>query len=489
MGARKLSASDRLPEDRNMTAALTVVSTPSVDPLTLPFEQLKAACARHPYPSEDERRDRLNRLLKLLHENRAALNAAIDQDWGGRSPTETDVIELFPALEAIKHNRKHLHRWMKPKKQRVAIWFKPAKAWTQPQPLGVVGIVSPWNYPLFLTVAAIAGAFAAGNRVMVKPSEFTSRFGEVFAEAVARHFAPDELVVINGGVEISQAFTALPFDHLLFTGSTQVGKAVMRAAADNLTPVTLELGGKSPAILGTDFPLPLAAERLITTKLLNAGQICVSPDYLLLPVGSEERFVADAKRVAQARYPNWPQDYSALATPRQRERIAAVIADAEAKGAQLIKLIDADDTATHWVPRLVLHATDDMRVMQEEIFGPLLPVLSYRALIDALAYVNARPRPLALYYFGYHRQDIDKVLHETHSGGVTLNDCVLHVGQESLPFGGIGPSGMGHYHGEYGFNTFSKQKAVFQQSRLNGTPLLYPPFGGRVRAMLKLMLR
>ncbi|NQD36301.1 coniferyl aldehyde dehydrogenase [Permianibacter sp. IMCC34836] len=471
-----------------MTAALTVINTPNIDPLTLPFEQLKAGYQRQLFPSEDERRDRLNRLLKMLKAHRAELAAAIDQDWSGRAPTETDILEVFPAIEAIKHNRKHLHRWMKPRKQGVSIWFKPGKAWIQPQPLGVVGIVSPWNYPLFLTLAAVAGAFAAGNRVMVKPSEFTGRFGEVLAAAVAAHFAPDELVVINGGVETSQAFCALPFDHLLYTGSTAVGKAVMRAAAENLTPVTLELGGKSPVIIGTDSSLVLAAERIVSTKLMNAGQICVTADYVLLPVGSEEKFVNEAKRVARARYPNWPQDFSALATPRQRERIAAVIADAESKGAQLIKLIDAEDTATHFVPRIVLHATDDMRVMQEEIFGPLLPVLSYRALVDAIAYVNARPRPLALYYFGYHRQDIDKVLHETHSGGVTLNDCLLHVGQEALPFGGIGPSGMGHYHGEFGFNTFSKLKPIFHQSRYNGAPLLYPPFGGRVRAMLKFML-
>jgi len=472
-----------------MTAALSLLNAAAIDPLTLPFAQLKAGYQRQSFPTEDERRDRLNRLTRMIKESRAALAEAIDQDWGGRSVTETDILEVFPALEAIKHNRNHLHRWMKPKKQGVSLWFKPGKAWTQPQPLGVVGIVSPWNYPLFLTLAAVAGAFAAGNRVMIKPSEFTGRFGAVLAEAVARHFAPDELVVINGGVEVSQAFTALPFDHLLFTGSTAVGKAVMRAAAENLTPVTLELGGKSPTIIGTDCSIALAAERILTTKLMNAGQICVSPDYVLLPVGSEEKFVTEATRVTRARYPNWPQDFSALATPRQRERIAAVIADAEVKGAQIVKLIDADDTATHFVPRIVLHATDDMRILQEEIFGPLLPVLSYRALVDAIAYVNARPRPLALYYFGDHRQDIDQVLHETHSGGVTVNDCILHVGQESLPFGGIGPSGMGHYHGEFGFNTFSKIKPVFQQSRFNGAPLLYPPYGGRVRTMLKFMLR
>lgn len=471
-----------------MTAALTVVTSPGIDPLTLPFEQQKAACLRQPFPSEDERRDRLNRLLKMLKAHKAEFAAAIDRDWGGRPATETDILEVFPSLEAIKHNRKQLHRWMKPRKHGVSIWFKPGKAWVQPQPLGVVGIVSPWNYPLFLTLSGIAGAFAAGNRVMVKPSEFTSQFGEVLAACVARYFAPEELVIINGGVEVSQAFTALPFDHLLFTGSTNVGKAVMRVASEHLTPVTLELGGKSPTVIGTDFPIVTAAERIITTKLLNAGQICVSPDYLLLPVGSEEKFVNEAKRVARSRYPNWPQDFSALATPRQRERIAAVIADAEAKGAQVIKLLDADDSATHFVPRIVLHATDDMRILQEEIFGPLLPVLSYRALPDAIAYINNRPRPLALYYFGYHRQDIDRVLHETHSGGVTLNDCVLHVGQESLPFGGIGPSGLGHYHGEYGFNTFSKLKPIFQQSKLNGAPLLYPPFGPRVSAMLKLLL-
>ncbi len=472
-----------------MTAALTVLNRTSDDPLTLPFEQLKAGFQRQPYPSEDERRDRLNRLLKLLKTHKDELAAAIDRDWSGRPAIETDILEVFPALEAIKHNRKHLHRWMKPKKHGVSIWFKPARAFTVPQPLGVIGIISPWNYPLYLALDAVAAAFAAGNRVMLKPSEFTSQFGEVLATAVAQHFAPDEFVVVNGGVDVSQAFSALPFDHLLFTGSTNVGKAVMKAASDNLTPVTLELGGKSPTVIGTDAPLALAAERILTTKLMNAGQICVSPDYVLLPVGSEEKFVNEAKRVARSRYPNWPQDYSALATPRQRERIAALISDAESKGAQVIKLFDADDSATHFVPRIVLHATDDMRVLQEEIFGPLLPVLSYRALVDAIAYINARPRPLAMYYFGHHRQDIDRVLHETHAGGVTLNDCILHVGQEALPFGGIGPSGMGHYHGEYGFNTFSKLKPVFQQSRINGAPLLYAPYGARVKAMLKFMLR
>lgn len=454
------------------------------------YEQVKLASLKDPNPSIELRRNRLTRLLRLLVDNQKDIAKAISDDFGYRSLTETQIIDVFPAIEEIKHTRRHFHKWMKVRKVSVSLNFKPATARVMPQPRGVVGVVVPWNYPVFLMFGPICNALAAGNHVMVKPSEFTPAFSDLMVRLFAQHFEESEISVIDGGVDVAQAFTALPFDHLLFTGSTEVGKQVMRAAANNLTPVTLELGGKSPVIVSEHFSLNLATSRIISTKLTNAGQTCIAPDYVLLPLGKEQDFIQAAKREVRARFPNWPrQDYCSIVNDKQFQRLSALIADAEQKGAVVVKLIDAEDSERFMVPRIVLNANDDMRLMQEEIFGPLLPVKSYRAIADVIQYINERPRPLALYLFSEHEQEVEVVLRETHAGGVTLNDCLMHCAQSSLPFGGIGPSGMGVYHGKAGFETFSHLKPIFKQARINGAKLLYPPYGIIARLLLRLLNR
>jgi coniferyl-aldehyde dehydrogenase len=362
-----------------------------------------------------------------------------------------------------------------------------------PQPLGVVGIIVPWNYPLFLAVSPLAAALAAGNRAMIKMSEFTPRTGALLASLVQRYFPQGEVAVVLGDADAGAAFARLPFDHLLFTGSTVVGRHIMHAAADNLTPVTLELGGKSPAIVGPDCSLAKAAERIAVGKLMNAGQTCIAPDYALVPAGQEPAFVAALRAVVAKMYPRIDDtpDYSAIINARHFQRLAGYLADAQAQGARLEPLSagTADETRRHLPPLALLGVTDSMRVMQEEIFGPLLPILPYRTFDEALAYVNAHPRPLALYLFDEDKIRIERTLHGTVAGGVTINDTLLHIAQENLPFGGVGPSGMGHYHGKEGFLTFSKQKPVFFQSRLNGMGLFNPPFGPVFERLTRFLIR
>ncbi len=454
------------------------------------FETQRAAFAQQMYPSADIRRERLTRLLKLLTENQYEIAAKIAADFSCRPETETRIIDVFPSIESVRGARKHLAKWMKPSKHRVSLWFQPAKARTVYQPLGVVGIIVPWNYPLFLAVGPLAGALAAGNRAMIKMSEFTPQFSEYFAMLIAKYFSADEVAVITGDASVAQQFTALPFDHLLFTGSTAVGKQVMRAAAENLTPVTLELGGKSPTIIGSDAINKSNIASLLVGKLINAGQTCVAPDYGLIPIGTESQFVQACQDGARRLYPQGSQkDYSAIINDRQLQRLQALLSDAESKGARVIKLWEQDDSERFMVPRIIVNCTEDMRVMQEEIFGPILPIMSYRALPDAIAFINARPRPLALYYYGDHPGDIDRILHETHAGGVCINATVLHVGQENLPFGGVGASGMGAYHGESGFRTFSKAKGVYVHSRLSTVPFIHPPYSAFTKLLLKVMIR
>jgi coniferyl-aldehyde dehydrogenase len=345
---------------------------------------------------------------------------------------------------------------------------------------------------VFLAIGPLAAALAAGNRAMVKMSEFTPSLGEVFAGLVAGTFDPAELAVVNGGADLAQEFAALPFDHLLFTGSTAVGRHVMKAAAQHLTPVTLELGGKSPAIVGPRAHLGLAAERIMFGKCMNAGQTCIAPDYVLLPQGREEEFATLAKGMVSRFYPRLRDnpDYSAIVNDRHRARLEGLAGDAVARGARVVPL-HADDLAGtgRIVPQLLVGVTDEMAVMQEEIFGPLLPLVPYARLEDAIAYVNARPRPLALYIFDDDRHNIDTVLERTVSGGVTVNDTIVHIAQDNLPFGGVGASGMGHYHGREGFDTFSKMKAVFRQSRLNGLGLFMPPYAKRFESLIRLLIR
>jgi acyl-CoA reductase-like NAD-dependent aldehyde dehydrogenase len=363
-----------------------------------------------------------------------------------------------------------------------------------PQPLGVVGVVVPWNYPVYLAVGPLVPALAAGNRALVKMSETVPETGKLFARLVSERFHPEVLAVVNGGPDVGRQFAALPFDHLLFTGSTEVGRHVMRSAAGNLTPVTLELGGKSPAIVGRGAPIDDAAERILYGKCLNAGQTCIAPDYVLVPEERVDAFTAAARAAVARLYPTLRDnpDYTAIVDERHRERLAGYLADARAGGARVEEINPAAEDfagSPKMPPTLVFGAGDDSHLMREEIFGPVLPVVPYRELSEAIAHVNARPRPLALYMFDHDPAAVGRVLHETVSGGVTVNDTLLHIAQEELPFGGIGASGMGEYHGRAGFDTFSKRKAVFHPSRFSALKLFRPPYGPRLEALLKLLMR
>jgi coniferyl-aldehyde dehydrogenase len=457
------------------------------------FDAMHAATRRSPVVERNRRQARLDALLALVHDNADRFVTAISADFGHRSAHETRLLELFPSLEAVRHTRSHFGAWMKPQRKSASLWFRPGRAQIIPQPLGVVGIIVPWNYPLFLAISPLAAALAAGNRVMIKMSEFTPRIGELLAELVAKYFAAEDVSVVLGDASVGADFARLPFDHLLFTGSTKVGHDIMRMAADNLTPVTLELGGKSPAILGADYPLAKAAERIMVGKLLNAGQTCIAPDYVLVPAGREQAFIEAARAVVAKCFPDMAAtpDYTAIVNDRHYQRLQGYVTDARERGARIEPLspASADATRRRLPPLALLGVDDGMRVMQDEIFGPLLPVLPYADLDAAIAYVNQHPRPLALYYFGNDSGPRDRVLNETVAGGVTINDTILHIAQEELPFGGVGPSGMGHYHGLDGFKTFSKQKAVFYQSWLNGMSLFNPPYGALFERLTKFLIR
>lgn len=474
-----------------MTSIITPV-TCDLD-MQATFAAQRQAFAGNPMPPAAQRRQWLKRLREALVNEQDALVAAIDSDFSGRSRDETLVAELLPSVQGLRHAERHLQRWMRPSRRRAGLAFQPASARVLYQPLGVVGVIVPWNYPLFLAIGPLTCALAAGNRVMLKLSEATPATGLLLKALLERVFPTDLVSVVLGEVEAGQAFSRLPFDHLLFTGATSVGRHVMQAAAHNLTPVTLELGGKSPAIVSADVPLDTAAERIAFGKQLNAGQTCVAPDYVLVPRERLGAFADAYQRAVHRQFPriNDNPDYSAIINQRQLERLQHLLTDAHEQGAQVLDLYpDEPRQGRRLPPHLLLDVNDSMQVMQDEIFGPLLPLLPYDQLDDALAYINQRPRPLALYYFGYDRGEQARVLRDTHSGGVCLNDTLLHVAQDDLPFGGIGPSGMGHYHGHEGFLTFSKAKAVLAKQRLNAARLIYPPYGKALqRLVYKLFIR
>ncbi len=451
----------------------------------------RAAYRANPMPSAEQRRAWLKALRELILGEKQALIEAVSRDFSNRAAEETLLAEIMPSLHGIDYASKRLGKWMKPSRRSVGLAFQPAAAKVVYQPLGVVGVIVPWNYPLYLAFGPLIGALAAGNRVMIKMSESTPATSQLVKELLARIFPEDMVAVVLGEAEVGQAFSRLPFDHLLFTGATSIGKHVMRAAAENLVPVTLELGGKSPAIVSADVPLADAAERIAFGKTMNAGQTCVAPDYVLVPQDRLEGFVAAYRTAVQRFYPKLENnpDYTAIINERQLGRLKGYIADAEAKGAQLVPLFPGDQ-GRRLAHSLVLNVSDEMKLMQEEIFGPLLPIVPYQRLDEAFAYINDRPRPLALYYFGYDKGEQQRVLHETHSGGVCLNDTLLHVAQDDMPFGGVGPSGMGHYHGHEGFLTFSKAKGVLIKQRFNAARLIYPPSGTAIQKLIqKLFIR
>jgi coniferyl-aldehyde dehydrogenase len=435
-----------------------------------------------PDPSVAVRKDRLARLLRLTTRYEQDFVRAIDADFCGRSAHETRLAELFIVRVGIRHAMRHLKHWARVRRVHTQLHFRPGANRLRPQPLGVVGVVAPWNYPLQLSLGPALAALSAGNRVMIKPSELAPRFSEVLARAVAQFFDPAELTVVQGSVEVGRNFVEQPFDHLFFTGSTTVGRQVAQAASVNLTPLTLELGGKSPAIIDPSADLGRAISRLAYGKLLNAGQTCIAPDYLMVPRGQADTLAARLSQAIGRLYPSLRAnpDYSSMISPRHWQRLHDMVAEARARGASVLEVNPAGENLAgtrKFAPTLVLNPPDDIRLMREEIFGPVLPIVEVDSTDAAIDRINRGDRPLALYWFGQDRARQEQVMRQTHSGGVTVNDCLWHIAQEEQPFGGVGASGTGAYHGVWGFERFSHLKPVFYQSRWAGGALFRPPYG------------
>jgi coniferyl-aldehyde dehydrogenase len=455
----------------------------SPTPLRERFERQSAAFRQDVFPTAAVRRERVGRLIDLLRGHREALVQAVSADFGHRSRHETLMADVLVPVTALTRIRRRLGAWMRPERRPTTLSLFPGSSSIVPQPLGVVGIVSPWNYPVVLGIVPLAYALAAGNRAMLKPSELTPRTSALLAELLSDRFPDDLVAVVNGGPDVGAAFTALPFDHLVFTGSTRVGREVAVAAARNLVPVTLELGGKSPAVVHPDYPLATAARRIVANKVFNAGQTCISPDYVVVREDQVEPFVAACRDVLRTLYPPDADgsDYTAIVNDRQAARLHAIVEDARARGARIVPLVDegARWTQGHrkMAPVAIVGAKDGMAVLEEEIFGPVLPVVGVPSYEDALEVVRSRPRPLAMYLFDHDRSRVARVLETTHAGGVAVNDCMVQFAAEHLPFGGIGPSGMGVTHGREGFDRLSHRKPVFRQSRLHFRSLSAPPFG------------
>ena len=406
-------------------------------------------------------------------------------DFSHRAPQETRLLEIFPIVDEIRHTKRHLKGWMRPERVAANWQYWPSSGRIIKQPLGVVGIIGAWNYQILLSLSPLVCVLAAGNHAMIKPAGMAPASADVIRNLIAETFPADYVTVISGGTDVSSAFSTLPFDHLMFTGSGRVGKLIMKAAAENLTPVTLELGGKSPALVHESYPVARAADRICAAKFWNAGQTCVTPDYVMVPEALREQFVTEAKAVLMRRLPSLVanSDYTHMINRAAWERMGALVEDARSKGAEVIQINPASEAVSAenraFPPTLVSNVSDDMRIMQEEIFGPILPITTYRSLEDGIRTINGRDRPLALYYFDNDRSRIDHVLESTTSGGATINDCIFHLAQNNMPFGGVGPSGMGAYHGQDGFNTFSKRKGVMMMSGLMGriiSRFLKPPY-------------
>jgi coniferyl-aldehyde dehydrogenase len=462
-----------------MNAQLKSVPAVSMESLSSMLQAQQAAQRAH----TSDYAERIADLKRLRSAFKARLNdfvTAINADFGQRSWHESTASDGMPVLREIDHICKHLRNWMRVSPRGVDINFLPARAEVRFQPVGVVGIISPWNYPVNLALVPLVSALAAGNRVMLKPSEHTPRTSELLQEFLSALFPREQVACVLGGADVAAAFAALPLDHLFFTGSTQVGRIVMAAAAQNLTPVTLELGGKSPVILAPGFSIEAAATRIAAGKFFNGGQTCIAPDYVLLPKDDQPRFVESLRAAVTRAYPDidTSRDYTSIVNQRQFDRLSGYLDDARAKGATVIPLATSNAAERRvFVPTVVTGVNDSMKLMQDEIFGPILPLVDCAGVDAAIDYINARPRPLALYHFDHDRERTERVLDRTVAGGVSINDTLFHFAQDELPFGGIGPSGMGQYHGHAGFITFSKQKSVFYQSRFSALSLFRPPYG------------
>ncbi len=459
------------------------------------LQSQRLAFERDRYPSIRTRLENLQALKAVLHQNREKIIDALHSDFGHRSRDETCVAEIAATVGHIEFASKKLGAWMRPRHRSTSKWFLPGSNSLQAQPLGVIGIVAPWNYPINLALAPLIAALAAGNRAMIKMSEYTPAATALLQEILAENFAEDHVAVFGGESKAASAFCSLPFDHLLFTGSGNVGRQVMLAAAKNLTPVTLELGGKSPVIIDKDYPIDEAARRILWGKIFNSGQTCVAPDYLLIPKGTTEEFVIQFARAFAEFFPDGAasDDYTSVIDDRNHSRLLGLIETAKEAGAGIVPLEEQSDSLKadrKLPPVLILNPPTDSRVMRDEIFGPLLPVIEVDDIEAAINRVNDGDRPLALYYFGHSERNRDRVLKHTHAGGVTVNDVMLQFLQVSMPFGGVGGSGMGSYHGQDGFDTFSHIKPTFQQrgvGRFTGLKLLYPPYGRMGRKLIKEM--
>jgi len=468
--------------------------TPTPSPLEAALALQRQAYLAHPVPSLAERKADLRTLQRFVREHKDALCDAISADYGHRSYHETLLAEVFPVVDGIDHVIKHLHGWMRPQRRAVD-WrnFLGASNRVIPQPLGVVGVIVPWNFPLNLSLVPLTYIFAAGNRAMVKMSENSRHLAAYLMAHMPAYFSPEKLQFFDETGGIGIAFSQLKFDHLLFTGSGQTGRAVMAAAAQNLCPVTLELGGKSPAIVCDDFPLRTAVERIMFVKLLNAGQICTTVDHAWLPAAKVDEFVRLARSFARQRYPQLDSpDYTAIIDQRAFERLLHALQDAQDQGATVLPLLDgpAFDAVTRKIaPHIVLNAPQSSLLLQREIFGPILPLRSYTALEQVIDHINAGPRPLALYPFSHDAAQVQNLIDRVMSGGVSVNDALFHVGQHDLPFGGVGDSGMGHYHSREGFETFSKMRPVFYQTRFSTLKLLWPPYGKLADRVLAFLIR
>lgn len=475
---------------------MEAIRTESPDKFSLPEQvnRLKQACQAHPMPSLEQRRNRLSALKGALLAHKQPLCDALALDYGQRSDYDSLVADILPCVMQINYSLKRLKGWMRPARRHPGLLLAPARVEVHYQPLGVIGIMVPWNFPVMLSLGPLIGAIAAGNRAMIKLSEFTPHTNAVLRTLLAQVFGDDEVVVIEGDAGLAAAFSTLPFDHLLFTGSTAVGRLVMAAAAPQLTPLTLELGGKSPCLIAPDMPLALAVERMIFGKSLNAGQICVAPDYVLLPRGQEQAFIEAYQAHFRRLYPKGldSPDYGSIINGAQYERLTAWLAEAKQAGAQVHPCASParDDGARRLVPHLLTEVPGHCQLMQQEIFGPLLPLVPYDSIDEALAYIAARPRPLACYLMSLDPALQSRLIRETHAGGMAINECLFQVAADDAPFGGIGPSGMGHYHGHEGFLTFSKAKTVLRRGRFSAGTLIHPPYRRWYqRLMMALFLR
>jgi len=471
------------------------VEVSEIAKMKLIFSAQKQAFAECSYPEVSLRITQLKKLKQIVIANQQDIIEGLSADFGHRCHDETRIAEILTFVEGINATIKHLGQWIKPSKRKVSMLFLPASNKVIYQPLGVVGIMVPWNYPLFLSLGPLIGALSAGNRVMIKLSEFTPNFNKCLKEVLAEIFDENQVAVITGEVTISSEFSSLPFDHMFFTGSTPIGRLVMASAAKNLTPVTLELGGKSPVIISADIDIKLAAERVCFGKSLNAGQTCVAPDYVLCPRDKKEEFVEAYAEAFFSMYPGFNEslDYSSIINEQQYQRLQGLLKDAETKGAKLMKMSCAIKSTTQprkMAPILIDDVQDDMRIMQEELFGPILPIIGYEELDQAIDYINERPRPLALYIFSFNKKVQDKIVYNTHSGGVCINNTMTHLAQDDMPFGGVGQSGMGCYHGHEGFLTFSKAKGIHKIGRINSAKMIFPPYGGFIhRFFYRLFIR